>query len=57
MTLEIVKCATQNKSNPLCKNCKRSGLSEDNEYEEFNLTKTLMNGWKCDGYIGLTKGQ
>ena len=54
VTAEPVKCDTPSHMTvDLCKNCLRatSALEEGVEYETFNLTKSLMNGYKCDGYI------
>jgi hypothetical protein len=49
--MELVKCYNPNGELPMCRQCQRNGQSKDNEYETFNLTKTLMNGWRCDGYV------
>ena len=58
MQIEIVKCANPNINAPICRECQRAKPSKDNEYEAFGLNKTLMNGYKCDGYVkdGLEKG-
>lgn len=49
--IEIMKCYNPNPSLPICRECQRNGLSESSEYETFDLNKTLMNGWKCDGFL------
>ena len=51
MEVEIVKCYNPNIEVPMCRECMRKGQSKDNNYEAFALKKTLMNGWKCDGYL------
>lgn len=48
-TVEIMKCSNPNEKLPICMACQRNGRAE--EYESFNLEKTLMNGWQCDGYV------
>jgi len=51
MQEETMKCYNPNKELAMCRECKRGVVSKNNEYESFNLHKTLMNGWKCDGYV------
>lgn len=48
--VETMKCYNPNNSLPMCRECLRNGSSPGNEYESFSLVKTLMNGWKCDGF-------
>lgn len=50
-SVEIMKCYNPNNSLPMCRECARNGVSENNEYETFDLSETLMNGWKCDGHL------
>lgn len=51
MQSELMKCSNPNSDLPMCRECQRSGESKDNEYEAFDLNKTLMNGYRCDGYV------
>ncbi|WP_152184392.1 hypothetical protein [Sulfurimonas indica] len=47
---EITKCNHPDINISICRNCKRSAKSNDGNYEQFNLRKTLMHGMQCDGY-------
>ena len=52
--VELVKCSTPTiMICDLCESCKRNQpkTSEDDSFEYYSLKKTLMNGWKCDGYL------
>ena len=51
MQEEIMKCFNPNKELPMCRECKRGVVLKDNEYESFDLKKTLMYGWQCNGYV------
>ncbi len=48
---EIMKCQNPNSNIEICRNCQRNSESKDNEYEQYSLNKTLMNGYQCDGYV------
>jgi hypothetical protein len=48
--IETMKCYNPNNELPMCRECTRNSTSSSNEYEYFNLIKTLMNGWQCDGF-------
>lgn len=51
MQSELMKCSNPNSDLPMCRECQRSGEAKNNEYEAFDLNKTLMNGYRCDGYV------
>lgn len=48
--VEIMKCYNPNNELPICRECLRNKKSENNEYEMYDLKKTLMHGWKCNGF-------
>lgn len=50
-TVELMKCSSQNENVPMCRECMRHGESKDNEYESFDLKKTTMHGYQCQGYV------
>jgi hypothetical protein len=49
--VEIIKCRNPNTSLPVCRECQRNGVSQDNDYESFKLSKPIMSSWVCDGYV------
>jgi len=55
-TVEVMKCHNQNKDIPMCRECVRSGVSKDNEYEVFDLRKNAVNNWVCNGYENVKQG-
>lgn len=55
---EITKCYNPNDEATICRECQRNGLSDNCEYETFDLVETRSSGYKCDGYVSKkeTKG-
>ena len=52
MSEEITKCHKPNEEAPMCRECKRRGVSEINEYQAFNITKD-KDTFSCEGYVSI----
>ena len=49
--IEITKCYNPNQDISMCRECQRIGESKTNEYEAFNIQKSIILGYQCNGYV------
>jgi hypothetical protein len=50
---EPIKCYKPDQELTICRECKRNGEANNNEYETFELREIRSSGFVCNGYISV----